>query len=453
MKADKTELFRSEPILKAVLSLIVPTVISQLIAVVYNMADTFFIGQTNDSNQVAAASLALPLFLLTTGMANLFGIGGASLVSRCLGVGDSDKARGVAAFSMWSAAGVAFAYGMIMLVFKPYILPAAGADADTYGFCYQYVFWTITIGAVPTVMNATLAHLVRAEGYSAQASFGVALGGVLNIIFDPIFIFAFGLEIEGAAIATMLSNLIAMAYFIALITVKRDTLNISLNPRYYSVSHKIPSEVLLVGFPSCAMNMMAVFSNIMSNRLIVSYSNEAVAGMGIAKKVDMLAFAIANGLSQGVLPLIGYNYSAKNFKRMRAAIKITLILCLSVTICSAILLFTCAGPIVKSFINDAETVSYGRLFQRIMCITGPFTAITLVILTIFQSAGQKIKPLILSLLRKGGLDVPFMFLMNTLVGMNGIAWATPMADCCAMIVALMLFAPFWIKMNDSASSD
>ncbi|MDE5804481.1 MAG: MATE family efflux transporter [Lachnospiraceae bacterium] len=447
MKTDHTELFTSAPVPKAVLALVVPTVISQLITVVYNMADTFFIGQLGDSNQVAAASLALPLFLLTTGMANLFGIGGASLVSRCLGSGDEEKARKTSAFCIWSAALAAFFYGLIMLLFKPYILPAVGTDQNTYGFCYQYLFWTITIGAVPTVLNAALSHLVRAEGYSAQASFGVALGGGLNIILDPVFIYGFKMEIEGAAVATMLSNLIAMLYFIALILKKRKTLHITFDPRCYTLGSHIPAEVLLVGLPSCAMNLMGVFSNIMMNRLMVSYCNEAVAGIGIAKKIDMLAFALANGLSQGVLPLIGYNYSAKNFKRMRSAIKMTLILCLSVTLVAAALLFTCATPIVKAFIDDAETVRYGSVFQRIICITGPFTAITMVIITIFQSVGQKLKPLILSMLRKGGLDVPFMFLMNALAGVNGIAWATPMADCCAMLTGIILFVPFWKKLR------
>ena len=446
-KTDNTELFATVPVPKAIFSLVVPTVISQLITVVYNMSDTFFVGQLGDPNQVAAASLALPLFFLTTAMANLFGIGGASLVSRCLGVGDTDKARETAAFSIWSAVFAAFIYGLLMLLFKPYILPVVGTDQDTYEFCYQYVFWTITVGAVPTVLNAALAHLVRAEGYSGQASFGVALGGVLNIILDPLFIFTFGLEVEGAAVATMLSNLLAMLYFVVLILGRKNDFHISLNPRYYTLGKSIPSEVLFVGLPSCAMNLMGVFSNVTMNKLMVSYANEAVAGIGIAKKIDMLAFAIANGLSQGVLPLIGYNYSAGNFKRMRVAIKMTLILCLTVTIVGAFLLFTCAGPIVKAFINDAETVRYGRIFQRIICITGPFTAVTMVIITIFQSVGQKIKPLILSMMRKGGLDVLFMLLMNRLVGVNGIAWATPMADCFAMLTGVILFIPFWKRLN------
>ena len=447
MKASKTELFEKTPVTRAVLALVVPTVISQIITVIYNMADTFFVGQVGDPNQVAAASLSLPLFLVTTGLANLFGIGGASLISRSLGLGDTEKARKTSAFCIWTSAAAALLYGLAIFALRGVILPAVGTDEFTYDFCASYLFWTLTVGAVPTVLNAALAHLVRAEGYSGQASFGVALGGGLNIVLDPIFIFGFHLEITGAAVATMLSNLIATLYFIALILIKRERFHLTLNPKYYSVSGGIPKEVLLVGLPSSIMNVMGIFSNITLNKLLVNYSNAAVAGIGIAKKIDMLAFAIANGLSQGVIPLIGYNYSAKNTTRMRSAIKVTLLLSLAVTTVGAVLLFTCANPLVRAFIDDAETVRYGSMFQRIICITGPFTAITTVIISIFQSVGQKGKPLVLSMLRKGGLDVPFMFLLDFLSGTDAIAWATPIADCGAMLVGILLFIPLWRKMG------
>ena len=322
-----------------------------------------------------------------------------------------------------------------------------GADAYTFDYCSSYLFWTLTIGAVPTALNAALAHLVRAEGYSGQASFGVAMGGVLNILLDPVFIFGFHLQITGAAVATMLSNLIATAYFVVLILRKRGQSHLTLDPRCYRLSGGIPKEVLLVGLPSSIMNLMAIFSNITLNKLLVSYSNAAVAGIGIAKKIDMLAFAIANGLSQGVIPLIGYNYAAKNTARMRSAIKVTLLLSLAVTTVGAVFLFTCANPLVRAFINDAETVRYGSMFQRIICITGPFTAITTVIISIFQSVGQKGKPLVLSMLRKGGLDVPFMFLLDALGGADAIAWAAPIADCGSMLVGILLFVPLWRKMG------
>lgn len=450
MKTDNTELFENLPVSKAVITLVIPTVISQIITVIYNMADTFFIGQMNDPDQVAAATLAMPPFVMLTGIANLFGIGGSSLISRSLGIGDQNKAKKCAAFSIWSAAAVSLVYGIVMYLIRPVLLPFLGTDANTYGYCSDYVLWTILIGGIPTVWNACLAHLVRAEGYSKEASFGVALGGILNIILDPVFIFPLKLGVTGAAIATMLSNAIAMVYFILLLYKNRARTVIKFSLRNYTLQQGIPKEILLVGFPSFVMMLMGVFSNTVLNRMVVSYSNQAIAGMGIAKKIDMLAFAIAGGMTQGVLPLIGYNYAAKNYPRMRAAIRTAFIYSVAVASVGAILLFTCAVPVVRSFIDDAETVAYGQHFLRIICITCPAVSVTMMILSVFQAAGQKTRPLILSLLRKGGLDVPFMFVMNAVAGADGIPWATPIADCIAMGVALVLFIPYrrqWKQKN------
>ncbi len=447
MKSKEAILFEDAPVGRAVVSLVIPTVISQLITVVYNMADTFFIGQIGDPNQVAAVSLCMPMFVFLTGLANLFGIGGSSLMSRSLGNQDQEKAKQTASFSIWTSIGVALIYGIGLALIQPVLLPAVGADAETYDFCRQYIFWTITIGAIPTVLNQELAHLIRAEGHSAQASFGVALGGVLNIILDPIFIFPLKLEIAGAAIATMLSNVVATLYFLVLIARKRQATVIRFHPRHYTWGQRIPREVLLVGLPSCLMNLMGVLSNVTINKLMSGYSNAAVAGIGVAKKVDMLSYAIATGMSQGVLPLIGYNYSAKNYRRMKRAIRVNFLMSFLVALAGTIFLFTCAGAIVRAFIDDAETVRYGQLFQRIICITGPCISVTMLAITCFQSVGKKVEPTILSLLRKGGLDIPFMFLMNALAGVNGIVWATPIADFGAMVVAILLFIPFWRKLS------
>lgn len=452
MKTKEQILFEDAPVGRAVISLVIPTVISQLITVVYNMADTFFIGQIGNPDQVAAVSLCMPMFIFLTGLANLFGIGGSSLMSRSLGAGNNQDAKRASAFSIWTAVVISLVYGVLLYILKPVLLPAVGADAATYEFCSQYIFWTITVGAVPTVLNQQLAHLVRAEGHSAKASFGVALGGVLNIILDPIFIFPLGLEIAGAAIATMISNTVATLYFLIQIFRKRQATDISFNLKHYTFK-RVPREVLLVGLPSCMMNMMAVFSNITLNKLLAGYSNAALAGVGVAKKVDMLSFAIATGMSQGVLPLIGYNYASKNYKRMMAAVKTDFLISLSVSIVGAVLLFTCAGPIVRAFINDAETVRYGQIFQRIICITGPCISVTMLAITFFQSVGKKLEPAVLSLIRKGGLDIPFMFIMNAAAGVNGIVWATPIADFGAMAVAVILFIPFWRRLSGLVRQD
>ena len=453
MKTREELLFREAPVGRAVLSLVIPTIIGQLITVIYNMADTFFIGQIGDPNQVAAVSLCMPMFIFLTGLANLFGIGGSSLMARSLGAGNHLRARQTAAFSIWTSIAVSFLYGVVLFSVRGLVLPAVGANTETFDFCCRYLFWTITVGAVPTVLSQALANLVRAEGNSAQASFGVALGGVLNIFLDPVLIFLFGFEIAGAAIATMLSNAVASLYFILLLTRKRGQTDISFDPRLYTLGGGIPREVLLVGIPSCLMNLMGVFSNITINKLMSGYSNAAIAGIGVAKKIDMLTYAIAIGMSQGVLPLIAYNYSARNYKRMKAALRMDFLIGFAVALISTLFLFTCAGPIVRVFINDTETVQYGQLFQRIICITGPCISVTMLAITSFQSVGKKLEPAILSLLRKGGLDIPFMFLLNHLAGVNGIVWATPIADLSAMTVAILLFIPFWRRLSDQQQAE
>ena len=356
---------------------------------------------------------------------------------------DRNRARRAAAFSIWTAAGVSLLYGIALFLTQSAVLPAVGADAVTDPFCRQYLFWTVTAGALPTVLSQTLAHLVRAEGHSSRASFGIAMGGILNIGLDPVFIFLFDMEIAGAALATMLSNVAATLYFIVVILRMRGTTDISFSPRHYTLGQRIPREVLLVGIPSCLMNLMGVLSNITLNKLMSSYSNAAIAGVGVAKKIDMLSFAIATGMSQGALPLIGYNYSARNFRRMKAALRVDFLMSFCIALVSTLLLFTCAGPVVKIFINDPETVHYGQIFQRIICITGPCISVTMLTITSFQSVGKKLQSTLLSLLRKGALDIPFMFLLDRLAGAEGIVWATPLADFGAMSVAVLLFIPFW----------
>ncbi|MDO4944330.1 MAG: MATE family efflux transporter [Ruminococcus sp.] len=439
MKNDNSYLFSEMPVSKAVLTLAVPTVISQLINVVYNMADTFFIGQMNDPAQVAAATVAMPAFMLLTAFANLFGLGGSSFISRSLGNGDKSKARHCAAFCIWAGMGAALLYGILVVAFEPIIFPILGASDEIWDYCRQYVFWTIGIGALPTVMNAELAHLLRAEGYSRQAGFGVAFGGILNIALDPVFIFLLGMKIQGAAIATMLSNLSAMAYFFLFLYRIRKNTVITPNPHEFSCKYGILREVITVGLPGFIMTMMSTVSNAVLNHIVAGYSSTAIAGMGIAKKIDLLAYAIAQGMTQGTLPLIGYNFTSGNKKRMHQAIRAAFTYNFGVASIGAVLLFVLAAPISKCFIADAETVNYGKTFLKIICLACPTTAINFMVITVFQAVGKKVQPLFLSLLRKGSIDVCFMLLLNYAVEITGIAWATPIAYWVAFFISAILY--------------
>ena len=451
-KSDESELFERMPVVKAILTLAVPTVISQLITIIYNMADTFFIGQLGDPNEVAAATLAMPLFTLMTAISNLFGIGGASLISRLSGRGELEKAKRTSAFCVWTGAFTAFAYGLIILLTRGAILPALGADSATFELTSSYLFWTIGIGALPTVMNPELAHLIRSEGHSKEASFGVALGGILNIVLDPLFIFVFRMNITGAAIATLLSNAAAMVYFIVFIHKRRKISVITLSPKYYTLGERIPAEVVTVGIPSFLISMTATVSNLVLNRIIAGYSNAAVAGMGIAKKVNMLAFAVAQGITQGTLPLIGYNYTSGDRERMMKVIKALFVFCVSVALVITVGLYVSAESVSRLFIDDETTAGFGELFLHIICCACTMSSVTFFSLTVFQATGKKIQPLILSVLRKGTVDLPFMVLFNHLIGINGVAWATPVAEVVSMTVSLALVVPYIIRLAKGKES-
>ena len=445
--SEKNELFEKMPIAKAVITLVIPTVISQLITVAYNMADTFFIGQLNDPAQVAAATVSMPPFVMLTGIANLFGIGGSSLISKYLGIGEREKAKKTASFCIWSSAIISFIYGLMFILLKPYLLPILGAKASTYDYCYTYLFWTVSVGAVPTVMNACLAHLIRSEGLSKQAGFGVALGGILNMLLDPLFIFTFKMDIVGAAIATTLSNMIATLYFIVIIYKRRHETVITAKPTYFTIKNDIPKNVCIIGLPNFILIMMGIVSNTAINHLVASYSDAAIAGMGIAKKIDMLTFSIVNGMTQGVISLIAYNYAAKNIKRMLEAVKTTFLYTLVIGIAVTMLLFVGAEPISKCFIADAQTVAYSQQFLKVICLICPIQAITMIVITVFQAMGGGIKPLILSFMRKGIIDVPLMFVLNGMMGMMGIAYATPIAELMACIVSILLVMPTFLSLK------
>ncbi len=446
-KELNADLFEKMPVGRAALSLMIPTIISQLIGVVYNVSDTFFIGKLNSPAQIAAITLAMPTFFVLMAIGNIFGIGGASLMARCLGQHNPEKARQTCSFCLWTAIAFSILYGVLFWLFSKPILFTIGATEQTYAYAAQYTFWTIIMGAVPAMLAGLLAHLVRAEGYAKQASFGMVLGMSLNILLDPIFIFGFKMGVEGAAVATVIAQMTGVCYLLHFIWRRPPESILCLSPRCYSLKNNVPSEVLLVGLPSALLSLMAILSNVVLNVLAAGYATAVVAGMGIAKRLDMVIFALSNGIGQGVLPLISYTFAAKNFKRMRAAIKISLVYSLILATLVMLVLYFGATQAVRLFIEDTETVHYGRAFLKVICLTCPCVSFTLIILTIFQAAGKKVAPLVLSIARKGGFDTPLMYFLSKSIGVMGLAWAVPVSDFLGMLTAFILFIPFWKKLK------
>ena len=451
-RAAETRIFEQYPIGRAVFALAIPTVISQIILVIYNMADTFFIGLTGSDAMITAVTVCMPAFMFLSAVSNLFGVGGASVISRALGAGDPGKAKHTSAFVFWGCVAVTLLYSLgAWLLMDTFVDLLGGSDPSVHRDACLYLTWTVVLGGLATSLNALLGHLVRSEGRSLQAGFGIALGGVLNIALDPLFMFVLlprGNEVMGAAIATSLSNLIATVYFLLLMLRTRNRSALSLKPSRRALERGIPGDVLTTGLPACLMTLCENISYAVLDNLMALSGTMMQAGIGVAKKVNMLAHCMVRGMSQGVLPLIGYNYAAGNYKRMRSAIRLSM----SVSVClagawmAASLLFSRA--LIGIFIqHDSDSLVYGARFLQILCIGGPFSACAYAIISFFQAVGQSRKSFVLAIMRKGILDIPLMFLLLRSIPTYGIVWATPIADILCCIAALFLFTAFLRRLE------
>lgn len=449
----ETEVFENYSIPKAVAALAVPTVITQIITIIYNFADTWYVGLTNNSAAIAALSVCMPIYVLMAAIANLFGIGASSVISRSLGAKKPEKARRAFSFAFWGGIAAAVVYSLLIFVFRSKLAYLIGGDADSYEFIQQYMFWTMIVGSLPTVLNSLFGHLIRSVGASKQASFGMSLGALMNIALDPLFMFVLlpaGHEVEGAAIATMLSNTIATAYFFLYLRKTKESPVFTLSPSFAIEDKGVWSEVLSIGFPAALSTSLAMLSNIFANSLVSDFGSKAVAGMGIAKKINTLAFNITMGLTQGVLPLIGYNYAAKKYKRMKNVIWFTLGVALTFTCCCVVLFELQRGMLVSFFIKDAETIDQGQKFLSMIALGVPLCAITYTMNTVFQATGQRKKAFVLSILRKGVLDIPLMFVFRGLFERVGVVMATPVAEGISAVVAFVMFMPMIKELIQSS---
>lgn len=443
----KQQIFDTMPVPKAVASLALPTIISQLITTIYNLADTLYIGQTGNPYMVAAVSLSFVLFFILHSIGNLFGIGGGSLISRMMGAKQPEYAKRVCSFSFWSGAALAAVYIMFVIVFMDPLLRLLGASDNTIGYARDYVNWVIVVGGLPVMVNMLMGHFLRSVGYAKESSIGTASGGILNIILDPIFIFPLNMGVKGAAIATMLSNVAAMVYFlITFMRIRRRTV-LSIAPKNIRLPLNYVSQVLSVGFPASIATLLACVSNSLINKLTSFYGDIPVAALGIVKKIDTIPMSVGMGLSHGMLPLIAYNYSAKNFERMKAVSRFGRFASFGFSAFCVVVYQLLAATIMRLFISDAETIEMGSRFLRIACLAVPLMQMNFLTNTTFQAMGKGWQSLILSACRQGLINIPLLFLMNSLFGLYGVVWTQLVADALTLAVSTTLYASVVKKLH------
>ena len=447
-RKNEKELFERTSIMQAIFRLAVPTVIGQIILVVYNMADTFFIGLTGSDAKLTAATVCMPAFMFLSAISNLFGIGGSSVISRALGSKNMPRVRKASAFAAWGCLALTACYSLLALIFSDTFIDLLGGQApQVHGYAKDYLFITVTLGGLATAMSTFLSHLIRSEGRSLQASTGIMLGGLLNIALDPLFMFVIlapGQEIIGAAVATSLSNCCALLYFLIVLHRNREQSALRFRPNRAMLDRSVILDVLGAGLPACLMTLLENVSYAVLDNLMAAYGIACQAGLGVAKKINMLAHCIVRGMSQGVLPLIGYNYAARNYRRMKQSILYSGLMSVLMALLCMTLCLIFNRQLVSIFIQEssADSLRYGARFLSILCVGGPFSACAYAIISFFQATGKGLKSFCLAILRKGVLDIPMMFVLNRLIPMDGIVMATPITDVICSVVAVVLFVSF-----------
>lgn len=449
MDNSKTELFESMPIPKAVITLSVPSVISSLVMVIYSLADTFFVGMMNDPVQNAAVTLAAPLLLAFNAVNNLFGIGSSSMMSRALGRKDYDTVYRSSAFGFYASLICSLLFSLLYGVLQSPILVMLGANAETMQATAGYLFWTVLLGSAPSILNVVLAYLVRAEGSSLHASIGTMCGCLLNIVLDPIFILPWGLNLgaAGAGCATCLSNTVACLYFFVLLFVKRGKTYVCIKPSMFRPSKQIVKGVCGVGIPASIQNLLNVTGMTILNNFTSAYGSDPVAAMGIAQRVNMVPFQIAMGFSQGIMPLISYNYTSGNIKRMKKTFMFTAKISLGFILAVMLTFVFAAEPIISMFMKNENIVAYGAAFQRGFCFALPFLCIDFLALGVFQSCGMGMKSFVFAVVRKIVLEIPALFVLNWLFPLYGLAYAQFVAELILGTIAVVVLVRMFRRLE------
>lgn len=440
MAMDREELFERTPVFKAIFKLTLPMVLGSVVSILYNLADTFFVGQLNDPIQNAAVTFVAPAMTLFYAITNLFGVGASSVMSRALGEKDENRVKRAAATGIYFALLFSILISIGSFILKRPVLELLGTTKDAMAETGAYLKWTVCLGAVPCIMNIMFGFLLRAEGRAMVSSLGMMSGCLINIILDPFFILPFGLNLgaEGAALATFISNCLACLFFIIYLKVMRGKTYVNLLFENICLKKNVFSDMLVVGIPGVFQNNLNVISMIVMNNLMSAYSENAVAAMGIANKVNQLPIQIIFGLSQGVMPLIGYNYASKDNARMKEIIRKTMFISIS-SLLVVTAVFILGGEFITSlFMKNEEIVDVGGIFLNGFGISLVFMSIDFMAVAVSQAFGIGKYPLVFSFIRKAFLEIPFMLFYNKAFGLNGIAYAQCSAEIIMSIVGIVI---------------
>lgn len=446
---NNRKLFEDAPVGKAVAVMAVPTMISMLVVVIYNMADTFFIGQTGDPMQVAAVSLATPVFMVFMALGNLFGIGGSSAISRALGERKTDRARNISSFCCYGSLGLGIFMALVFLTGMNGILKLIGASENTVGYARNYLSY-IAFGGPFIMFGTAFGNILRGEGASKESMIGNMIGTVTNIVLDPVMILVFRWGVAGAAIATVIGNMAASAYYLQYFLRKKSSLSIRFKD--FRMGDRIAVSVASIGIPASLNNILMSCANIVLNHVLAGYGDTPVAAMGVAMKANMLVVLLQIGLCAGIQPLIGYNYGAGNKKRLMKVFWFTGACAVVMGTLLTVFMVIAREGIIQAFINDEAVIDYGIQMVIALQISGPIIGILFLCINVLQGMGKALPSLILTICRQGLIFIPLVFLLNGLFGLEGVIYAQPGADFVSIVLASLICMGILRNTKDRSES-
>ena len=428
-------ILREEKPAKAVVKLGVPLIAGMFIMVLYNLVDTYFIGLMRDDYQLAAVNLAYPVMMISIAISNMIGTGASSLIARSLGAGDREKADHTVTAGFVLTVVNSVIVAVLGLSLLGPIVTGLGAQANTFDYTRQYV-QVILAGSLFTMGNYTFGQLLRSEGSVMQSVAGMIAGTIVNIMLDPIFIFGLGLEIRGAAIATILGNAAGMCVSLWFYLGGKTLLSPSF--KYVRPTAEILKEIFWVGVPATLETLLTSAAYIVNNNLAVGYGELTVAAMGIAQKILSLGNYVYQGFAAGTQPIMGYNYGAKNYRRMIDVLKAGVMVCSGTELCIMAVYGVFAPQLIGIFTDSAEVIATGsRVLRTIMCIL-PFVGAVSMSRMSFQAMGKPQFAFAITLVRQLFLYVPLLLILNRVFGFGGMIWAQPVTEFIMMTVSLTL---------------
>lgn len=445
----KSSALGSEKVSKLLLKLSTPAIIAMLVSAIYNLVDTFFVGMLGTNSALGAVSIAFPIFMIITAVGQTLGVGSSAYISRLLGGKKVEDANEIATVSVITSFIIGIVITIIGLIFIDEILLLTGARGDLLSESKSYLHY-IVLGTTFTIVNMTLNNIIRAEGAATYSMFALMLGAVLNVVLDPILIFHFNMGVAGASLATTIAQMVSTAFLISFYLLKKGSISITLN--YFKPRLAMYKEIVVIGLPSFARQALASLALSVVNITVIPFGEAAVASIGIILRVSSLGSYVLFGIAQGLQPIVAYNYGAKDYKRVKEAVKYALIgssiFCISLTV----IFIMFAKQVVSIFSKHPEVLELGSKTLSIMFVLFVVNGFQTIITTLFQSLGQGKRAFILAASRQGIFFLPAMLFIPKLLGYYGIPISIVIADFCAFILTFILYNKLRKELRENARS-